>query len=167
MSTWKPIPGWEGYYEASDTGLIRSVARTVLHRGHPRKIATRILRPGTNPKGYQIAVLARDGGRFAYPVHRLVGETFLGPLPEGMQTLHIDGDNSNNAVSNLRYGTPAENNRDITRHGRNVNAAKTHCPQGHGYTPDNLLGNGANGRKCRACHRQRNAARRARLRAAA
>lgn len=168
MTTWRPIPGWHGFYEASDTGLIRSLPRTVRHSiGGTRHVQERILKPSQNQKGYRIVVLARDGKRYAYPVHRLVAETFLGPLPEGWHTCHIDGDNQNNHVTNLRYATPSENNRDVVRHGRNHNANKTHCPQGHPYSPENTqVTRGGRGRKCLTCHRERTRRRRAAQRAA-
>ncbi len=140
MTTWRPVPGWTGFYDVSDAGQVRSVARVIPHR---------------------IAVLARDGKRFAWAVHRLVAETFLGPLPLGLQTCHNDGDNANNAAANLRYDTPSANELDKVAHGHNRNAAKTHCPQGHAYTEDNTMHQASrNGRKCRACHAARNRARR-------
>lgn len=166
MATWRPVPGWHGYYEASDTGLIRSVERTVPFRGGKRTVKARILRPSPNGKGYQIVVLARDGGRFGYAVHRLIAETFLGPLPGGWHTCHVDGDNQNNAASNLRYASATENNLDIVRHGRNHNVNKTHCPQGHAYTPENTLRNTSRGRRCRTCHNTRSSRYKASKRAA-
>lgn len=162
MTTWKSIPGWHGYYEASDTGLIRSVERSVPFRNGKRKVRARILRPGSNGKGYQIAILARDGRRYGYAVHRLIAETFIGPLPDGWHTCHIDGDNTNNRADNLRYATPAENNLDIVRHGRNHNVNKTHCPHGHPYSPENTMRSGTS-RKCLTCHRERSRQRRAAL----
>lgn len=166
MTTWKPIPGWHGYYEASDTGLIRSIERTVRNSRGVRTIKPRILRPSANGKDYRIVVLSREGKRHAYPVHRLVAETFLGPLPDGWHTCHVDGDNQNNAVANLRYQTPTENNLDVVRHGRHVNANKTHCPQGHPYDEANTMRERGGGRKCLTCHRERSRRRRAAQRAA-
>lgn len=154
MSAYRAVVGWEGFYSVTDDGRVFS------HR------AGRFLRPGTNPKGYRIAVLARDGERVAYPVHRLVAEAFLGPLPHGFHTCHIDGDKGNNAATNLRYDTPSANELDKVRQGRNPNVNKTHCPQGHEYTPENTYNQaGRSGRKCKTCHRERNA--RARKAAAA
>lgn len=162
MTTWLPVPGWTGFYDVSDAGQVRSVARVIAHRKGVARISERILRPGINPKGYRI--VARDGKRFAYPVHRLVAEAFLGPLPLGLQTCHNDGDNTNNAAANLRYDTPSANELDKVAHGHNPNAAKTHCPQGHAYTEDNTMHqSGRNGRKCRACHVARRRASRAPL----
>lgn len=150
MSTWIPVAGWEDLYEVSDAGEVRRIS------------TGRILRPSPNPKGYLIAVLSGHGRRWGVPVHRLVAEAFIGPLPQGMHTCHSDGDNQNNAAANLRYDTRSENELDKVRHGRNANSNKSHCPQGHAYTADNLVG-GTNGRKCRTCHRERAQRRRLQL----
>lgn len=70
-------------------------------------------------------------------IHRLVANSFLGPRPAGLDTLHIDGDKTNNAVTNLRYGTRSENELDKVRHGTHHHSAKTHCKSGHEFTPEN------------------------------
>lgn len=70
-------------------------------------------------------------------IHLLVLEAFAGSRPDGMEALHIDGNKINNNTDNLRWGTSSENNRDIVRHGRHVNARKTHCPRGHALSPEN------------------------------
>lgn len=165
--TWLPVPGWEGYYEASSLGEVRSVDRTIPYRRGTRLLIGRTLRPSCNPKGYRIVVLARDGKRVAYPVHRIIAEAFLGPLPAGLQTCHNDGDKSNNAATNLRYDTPSANELDKVRHGQHANANKTHCPQGHAFTAANTYYRKGYGRKCRACHREQKRAYDARQRSAA
>lgn len=159
MTTWLPIAGWVGRYEVSDDGRVRSVDRPSKTGG---VIQGRELKPGINPKGYRIVTFTRPGVRKAYPVHRLVAEAFIGHLPDGWHTLHIDGDNSNNAASNLRYGTPSENELDKVRHGRNPNANKTHCPRGHAYSRENTGSDGRGARRCKTCHREKAAAYRAR-----
>lgn len=167
MAAWAPIPGWVGYYEASNAGEIRSLSRTV-GRTDGRTVAMkgRVLRPSVNPKGYQIVVLARDGERRAYPVHRLIAETFLGPRPAGMHTCHNDDDKANNSAANLRYDTASANERDKVAHGLNRNAAKTECPQGHAYDAENTRMHTDGGRSCRTCHRQRRRAEREAAKAA-
>lgn len=70
-------------------------------------------------------------------IHRLVLEAFVGPCPDGMKALHADGNKTNNNVKNLRWGTSAENNLDIVKHGHHRNAQKTHCPSGHALSPEN------------------------------
>ena len=64
-------------------------------------------------------------------------EAFAGPCPGGLEIRHLDGDAANNRLSNLAYGTSSENGYDITRHGRNNHANKTHCDNGHEFTPEN------------------------------
>jgi hypothetical protein len=88
-------------------------------------------------------------------VHSLVAEAFIGPRPIGLEVRHLDGDSTNNAVDNLRYGTHAENMQDRVKHGRDPQALRTHCPHGHGYTPENTYMQSAGGRGCRACRTRR------------
>lgn len=137
-------------YDVSNLGRVRS-----RRRGNPR-----ILKPGTLRLGYQLVVLCNDEGQRSRMVHRLVGEAFIGPLPEGMHTRHLDGDASNNHVENLAYGTPSENNFDIVRHGKHHWANRTHCPQGHPYDESNTYIT-PHGRWCRECNNARGRRRRA------
>lgn len=162
MTTWRPIPGWTGLYEASSDGQIRSLDRLTING---RRVKGRTLKSFPQPKGYQIVVLARDGGRFAFALHRLIAETFLGPKPDGMVTCHNDGDKNNNAAANLRYDTTSANELDKVAHGANTNSNKTHCPQGHPYDEVNTHHRPNQGRKCRTCHREAKRAYDARKRA--
>lgn len=103
MTNWKPLAG---PYEVSDTGEIRH-ART-----------GRVRKPKRSPQGYLQVTLWVDG-RFVYEyVHRAVLKTFVGPCPPGMETRHLDGDPANNRLTNLQWGTPAENSSDTRRHNR-------------------------------------------------
>ena len=86
----KDIPGWEGKYQASNLGRIKSKVRN-----------EKILKP-RKWKEYEKLCLYRNGERMFYQVHRLVWETFNGPIPEWLEIDHIDGDPSNNNLSNLR-----------------------------------------------------------------
>ena len=121
METWKPVLGFEGHYEVSDQGRVRSLDRTVSHwRGGTRLRRGRCLKPGVagGVGGYLHVVLMSDGKtRCNRTVHRLVLEAFVGLRPEGMQACHNDGDPHNNALSNLRWDTPASNNADKKAHG--------------------------------------------------
>lgn len=156
--TWAPIPNWDGLYEASSLGRIRSLDR-ITSRGARSK--GRILRPGSNPKGYLIYVLCREGVRSGHSGHALVASAFLGPRPDGMQVAHGDGMKTNNAISNLRYATRLENAADKKLHGTEHNLNKTHCPYGHPYSGDNLVGRSdRSGRRCKTCHREQQQARR-------
>jgi hypothetical protein len=148
---WLPVPDWEGWYECSDFGRVRSVPHDTdmgMRGGH-------VLTPGTYRSGHKhvtfTRVTAAGKERQTYQVHRLVMLVFAGGCPEGLQVRHLDGNPANNRLDNLAIGTAAENARDRDEvHGRNHHANKTHCPQNHEYTEENTYWyKGA--RQCRAC----------------
>lgn len=116
MENWRQIPDAPGY-EVSDLGRVRSIDRVVATtNGQMRRYLGKILRPGTmNKWGHQSVALGKDNSRC---VHDLVLRAFKGPPEAGQEGLHGDGIGSNNRLSNLRWGTRSENNRDITRLGR-------------------------------------------------
>jgi len=85
-------------------------------------------------------------------VHVAVAEAFIGPRLGDNETRHLNGDATNNALTNLAYGTPAENTADSLRHGTNYASNRTHCPQGHPYDEANtIVGTNPNGRPKRSC----------------
>lgn len=158
---WLPVPGYEGLYEISDLGRVRSLPR--------RSCRGQVLKPSLSPLGYPRVHLndrGRDRLRF---IHLLVAESFIGPKPEGKQVRHLDGDSQNNRLSNLAYGTPSENVFDQVRHGTHTWASRTRCKWGHEFTPENTRvyreKHGGLGRDCRQCRRDRDRARRARRKA--
>lgn len=107
---WKQIAGYEGTYEVSSLGRVRSAPRTVKRSGHTMQIAGRILAPAVNPvTKYLYVSLWRDGIGATVAVHRLVAEAFIGPCPEGQQCGHLDGDRGNPTASNLCWVTRVEN----------------------------------------------------------
>jgi hypothetical protein len=158
--TWKPIPGYEGAYEVSDLGRVRSLAR-VTDRG--RRWQGRLLTPCPLQNGYLIVTLWRDGRQRSPLVHRLVLLAFVGEGPEGTEVRHADGSRTNNALSNLSWGTHSENQCDQVEHGTHINASKSHCPSGHPYDAANTyIYPGRAHRGCRACRREHSRATRAR-----
>ena len=120
MEVWKDIPGYEGRYQASNEGRIRSVDRYVRVVPHgveaKRLIKGQILKPGRYCKSGHVSVVLGHNANGS-PVHQLVALTFIGPCPDGMEVCHNDGDPTNNAVSNLRYDTRTENIKDVYRQG--------------------------------------------------
>lgn len=151
VEEWLPVVGYEGYYEVSDHGRVRSLDRTDslgrLQRG-------RVLRQGVRKKtGHRLVSLWRENVGHSRDVHRLVGEAFFGPLPHGFETRHLNGDPSNNAVTNLQYGTKSENNLDRVAHGTHHNASKVACIRGHRLEEPNLrpAARRLGYRQCRAC----------------
>lgn len=165
--TWKPILNYEGYYEVSDHGRVRSVARVYPFT---RDGATFMqFRPGRAMKthvkksGYvEVCLRAAALGRKSKPrlVHALVLEAFVGPRPQAhMQGCHGDGNKLNNHVSNLRWDTPLGNAADNIR--LNRTARTSHCPKGHKKRIDK---NGYG--RCRICNTEQARARRTARRAA-
>lgn len=120
--TWKPVPGYEGLYEVSDQGRVRSLDRYVANKGRwgtvvPHHRPGRPLKPGRSSNGYVSVSLAKGGKRRSYLVQELVMLAFIGPRPQGHVIRHLDGTRLNNHLSNLGYSTPRENCLDRARHG--------------------------------------------------
>lgn len=112
----------------------------------------RILKQWVGHKGYVYVSTSGPVKRTMHlKVHRLVGSAFIGELPQGMVTRHLDGDKTNNAVTNLAYGTPAENSADVVAHGGNYQSRRTHCPLGHEYDSANTYISPKGHRGCRIC----------------
>ena len=118
LEEWRDIPGYEGAYQASSWGRVRSLARAVLSGyNKTRNKRERVLASVTHHSGYQIYGL-RDGKNSKnYYGHTLILLAFIGPRPEGMVACHHDGNRSNNWLVNLRYATRADNEQDKRRHG--------------------------------------------------
>lgn len=79
-----------------------------------------LLKPVTTVYGYKQVNLYKNKQATCVKVHRLILETFKGPCPPGKECLHKDGDKTNNATSNLRWGTSKENHADRIRHGNGL-----------------------------------------------
>lgn len=159
IEEWRAVmDGWP--YEVSNLGRIRSVPRVIMRAdGRPLPIPRKILAVHPDNGGH-LQIKLCDVNRYRHvTVHSLVAAAFHGPRPEGLEIRHLDGDPTNNRVENLRYGTTSENMLDRVRHGTHHLARKTHCPNGHPYSGDNLrinqLSGGRQSRACRACDRAR------------
>ena len=156
IENWKPVVGYEGLYEVSDHGRVRSLDRPIaridgshgLRRG-------RVLKQAVDRRGRHKVLLSLSGQKSKQLVPRLVLAAFEGPCPPGHQCCHYDDDPGNNHLSNLRWDTPSSNSLDAVRNGRHSNARKTHCPQGHEYTEENTYRppSRPDFRTCRTCLR--------------
>lgn len=157
IEEWRSVVGFEGYYEVSDQGRVRSVDRRVTHpRSGTRLVRGRLMSPRQESNGYMRLNLARGGGKKRVSLHVAVLEAFVGPRPEGMEGCHSPNpDKADNRLANLRWDTASENGRDRTRHGNNAQANKTHCPRGHPLEEPNIpqFSKRRGERSCLACQR--------------
>lgn len=96
-------------YEVSNLGRVRSWTKPGGKNGRTRATEPKVLRGSPTPFGYRMVVMYPEVR--GYLVHGLVAAAFLGPRPPGCHVMHLDDDPTNNAASNLRYGTPRENMR--------------------------------------------------------
>jgi hypothetical protein len=125
---WLPVVGYEGLYEVSDFGRVRSLDRllwrpaTSTRSGHYANLSGRILRPSFN-QGRPGVNLCGDQRIFAL-VHSLVMRAFVGPRPKNLEVAHWDGDPSNNRLKNLRYASSKENSADAIRHNTLANGER-------------------------------------------
>lgn len=112
VSMWKDIAGYEGKYQVSDDGLIRSLARIVdRNDGSKQPINERLLKCSMDSDGYEIVVFSREGRRKTFKVHRLVASAFILNPDNLPQVNHIDGNKSRNVVSNLEWCTSRKNHQ--------------------------------------------------------
>ena len=108
MVVWKPVPGYETFYEVSSDGQIRSLR------------VARALKPGVDPRG-NLKVLLYGGmfRRATVKIANIVAWAFLGPKPVDKPfVLHRDDNKNNNSLSNLYYGNNSDNQKDAYRNGR-------------------------------------------------
>lgn len=154
---WRAIPGYEGSYEVSTFGRVRSLDR-VDHRGYRR--TGRPIFPSCSRGYFRLGLSDAKGKRKSYGVHVLVLLAFVGPRPNGYEGCHFDGDPSNNRLSNLRWDSRSENQKDRARHGTDPQLRRTECPRGHALVGTNLSPRHARigKRACRACDRERSEA---------
>lgn len=117
---WRPVVGFEAYYEVSDTGRVRSLDRWHPGRGGKGSISRRgrvLKQTPHRVTGYLYVCLGVDGKKFNSPVHRLACVAFHGPRPPGMEVLHGPAGQLDNSAANLHWGTHSENLLDTKRDG--------------------------------------------------
>lgn len=124
METWKSVKCYEGLYEVSNTGKVRTL--NYKHTGKVKELAL-----GDNGTGYLRVCLYKEWKCKIFLVHRLVAEAFIGEIPKGLVVNHKDENKHNNNVENLEICTIKYNNNYGT-HNKRVSAAckgKTHSPE--------------------------------------
>lgn len=112
---WRPVKGYEGHYEVSNLGNVKSHDKTVYYKifGHTvsQFFAGHILKQSHNNKGYMNVVLNKDGNKKTFKVHRLVAEAFIGDI-YNKEIDHINTIRDDNRVENLRIVNSSENNNN-------------------------------------------------------
>ena len=115
MEIWKDIEGYEGLYQVSNIGRVKSMNRIVNNNGGIDYREERVLKQDIDRGGYKQIHLCKDGKRRTLKVHRLVAKAFpeiCGEWFEGCEIDHIDGVKDNNKATNLKICTKSENMRN-------------------------------------------------------
>lgn len=125
---WRAVVGFEGLYEVSNLGRVRSLDRIAPLAGRATGKGFTFLRKGVvlraaiNKKrgGYRQVNLQRDGKQHQCRVCVLVAAAFIGPRPQGQETRHLNGNAQDDRASNIAYGTHKENAADRRLHGTHL-----------------------------------------------
>lgn len=119
IERWVDVPSFEGYYQVSNWGRVRSFDRRVRFGNQYRTVLGKILEYGRSRCGcYRMVTLNKNRTAKTIQVGRLVLLSFRGPCPPGYQVNHRDDNKENNYLYNVYYGTQAENVRDCIRNGK-------------------------------------------------
>lgn len=106
---WKDIEGYDGYYQISNLGRVKSLSRVVFNNFIYRTTRNRILKPVVNKYGYIKSLLSFNNKRINFQVHRLVALHFINNSKNKSQVNHIDSNKLNNNVKNLEWVSKIEN----------------------------------------------------------
>jgi hypothetical protein len=137
MENWKDIPGFEGRYQVSDLGRVKSLSfmqRYLLRNGREayRKTDERILAQQPNNRGYYLVHLHQDNQRTALTVHSIVARAFLlGPPSETVN--HRNGVKTDNRATNLEWATYSENHLHAVEYRLNKRAIPVVAPSGRRF----------------------------------
>lgn len=123
IERWLAIPGYEGFFEVSDLGRVRSIDRQIVHRnrwGSTTEYRKRglVLRGFVRRDGYPAVNLKALGASKTFAIHSLVLTAFRGARPSRMECCHSNGVRADNRLENLRWDTSRANHIDAVKHGR-------------------------------------------------
>ncbi len=117
MERWLPVVGFEGFYEVSDMGRVRSVARMSRAALGSKWTESRVLKNIRSSLGYAVVNMTKGAERKQGSVHRMVLEAFVGECPKGEEACHMNGDRMDGRLENLRWDTRKSNHADKRSHG--------------------------------------------------
>lgn len=112
--TWKDIEGYEGLYQVSNLGRLRTLQRYNFSKKKHEKTC-KVLKLNEHRQGYKTTTLSKNGKRKTYLVHRLVAAAFIENEKSKPEVNHIDADKRNNCVSNLEWVTAKENSMHASK----------------------------------------------------
>ncbi len=119
MEIWKDIPGFEGYYQVSNLGNVKSLDREVTRADNiVVKYKGKNIKKGLTHDLRIRYKLSKNGKSKHYLGHYLVMLAFVGERPKGYEILHSNGDCQDNRLANLSYDTQSQNRIDDYRHGK-------------------------------------------------
>lgn len=108
MEVFKDIKGYEGIYQISNFGNVKSLKRVIMRSDNKKRTIPEKMKRSTPDHGYKkVGLHDKDGNPKTHSIHRLVLKTFL--HESDLYVDHIDGDKHNNHLENLRYVTNSEN----------------------------------------------------------
>lgn len=119
---WKQISGYEGLYEVSNLGNVRSVERRVWSRGFYVTLKGKAKKQVIDTRGYCVVFLFKEGKQKTHRVHRLVANAFI-PNPYNKSEIdHINTNKQDNRADNLKWVTPKENSENAISHKKQIDA---------------------------------------------
>jgi hypothetical protein len=128
---WKDVPGYEGIYQVSDIGNVKSLSRELLHKGkYPITTKEKILKPGLSGNGYLTVRLCNNNSRKTINVYMLVAMAFLNHKPDGTHKIcidHINNDKTDNRLVNLQLISQRENTSKDKKNGTSKYVGVSWC----------------------------------------
>lgn len=107
---WRPVVGYEGLYEVSNIGRVRSIDRNILyHDGTIHHWKGKVLKPLRTSKGYLQVMFRKDNKNHYIGIHRLVAMAFIDGYQKGLVVNHLDENPQNNRADNLEWCTQRDN----------------------------------------------------------
>lgn len=117
VEQWKPVVGYEGLYEVSDQGRVKTLHAKRWCGNHWQDVEPRIMKQTIGIQGYPVVKLTKQGKGKTWTVHTLVLSSFVCAKPSKQECRHLNGNRQDSRLCNLTWGSPAENDDDRKRHG--------------------------------------------------